>query len=245
MGLDVTAGYLSDIAHEDEEALEDPRPDFQALSDAVVAVGLKPHLEPETLPTDRIYAERVGGYGSLHYARRLAAWLALERRLPPPLLMGGEAGKDPVLQTFYNAHHLGIMPRRPISLSERLLGWAFRRQALPPSTPPYEHLIVHSDCEGYYLPQDFERVIMLADAEDARLQMIGSAPRLLAECRTLAEAIALPDDFDPDADEPAEPTPAERAAEPWRAYPVESRVLSILMQACRASIENGAAVVFH
>ena len=36
--------------------------------------------------------------------------------------------------------------------------------------------MIHSDAEGYYFPQDFERVVTFDDGE-----MVGSSPRLLAE----------------------------------------------------------------
>ncbi len=104
--------------------------------------------------------------------------------------------------------------------------------------------MVHSDCEGYYLPQDFERVVVDASNADGSLQMIGSAPRLLAECRTLAEAIGLPPDIDPDDEDEVEPTPDQIRTQPWRAYPIEAYVLNRLIRACQASIESGAAVVF-
>jgi len=54
---------------------------------------------------------------------------------------------------------------------------------------PFDHLIYHSDCEGYYVPADFLQVII-----DERLAggQLGSSVRLLAETRYIAAALGLP-----------------------------------------------------
>ena len=69
--------------------------------------------------------------------------------------------------------------------------------------PKFQHLLWHSDAEGFYLPRDFEDVI-LDTAEPQREgigYMVGSSVRLLAECRELAGLISLPDDVDLEGEE--------------------------------------------
>jgi len=75
--------------------------------------------------------------------------------------------------------------------------------------------------------------------------MIGSSPRLLDETRRLAQAIELPLDMDPEADElwKAAETQGEGDAL-WQRYGVESFTCLRLYHAARHSIEHSAALVF-
>jgi hypothetical protein len=52
------------------------------------------------------------------------------------------------------------------------------------------HLICHSDAEGYYVPQDFEEVIF-DDSDTVPGGMVGSSQRLLRELRSLAPALGI------------------------------------------------------
>ncbi|MFF4542413.1 hypothetical protein [Streptomyces aureus] len=113
-----------------------------------------------------------------------------------------------------------------------------------PGDPPglFDHLIHHSDCEGYYAPVDFNHVIVDKKAPGGYL---GSSVRLLVETRRLAEALGLPEDLDPHSEEVFEATDAEEPAnEGWQRYGVESYVCLQLLQAAKLSIATGAAIVF-
>ncbi|SNR83599.1 hypothetical protein SAMN05216252_101339 [Actinacidiphila glaucinigra] len=157
------------------------------------------------------------GYSGLHTVRRLAVHLATDGRLPEPLDQAQRATDDPLLSKVY--------------------------KALPGDPPgPFDHLIHHSDCEGYYVPVDFAHVIV---DKKARGGYLGSSVRLLAETRRLAEALGLPEDLDPHSEEVFEVADAEEpTTERWQRYGVESYVCLQLLQAAKLSIATGAAIAF-
>ena len=116
--------------------------------------------------------------------------------------------------------------------------------AAPPGDPagPFDHLIYHSDCEGYYVPADFLRVIV---DEKAVGGYLGSSVRLLTETRRIAAALGLPEDLDPDSAEVLDACEAEiRASSGWQRYGLESHGCLRLIHAARHSIETGAAIAF-
>jgi hypothetical protein len=109
----------------------------------------------------------------LHTVRRLAAHLAETGTLPGPLAQPHKGAEDPLLTKAY-AKFTG----EPAG--------------------PFDHLIYHSDCEGYYVPVDFAQVI----ADDSLPGgYLGSSVRLLAETRRIASALGLPEDLDADSEE--------------------------------------------
>ncbi len=67
----------------------------------------------------------------------------------------------------------------------------------------FQYLILPSDAEGVYLPTDFAQVIFdgTQPQRDGIGGMVGSAPRLLKECLTLARFINLPLDIDIESEE--------------------------------------------
>ncbi|MER6504767.1 hypothetical protein ABT218_37070 [Streptomyces sp. NPDC001455] len=114
----------------------------------------------------------------------------------------------------------------------------------PPSDPPgpFDHLVHHSDCEGYYVPVDFAHVIVDKKAPGGHL---GSSVRLLAETRRIAEALGLPEDLDPYSEEVFDAADAEEpATEGWQRYGVESYACLQLLHAAKLSISTGAAIAF-
>ena len=83
-------------------------------------------------------------------------------------------------------------------------------------------------------------------ALDVTGDLIGSAPRLLAECMELAAALEVPADLDPESDEVWEAAESQGEGEvKWQRYGIESHTCLALIRACRASVETGAAVVFN
>ncbi|MFG3093927.1 hypothetical protein [Streptomyces sp. NPDC048202] len=116
-------------------------------------------------------------------------------------------------------------------------------EALPSDPPgPFDHLVHHSDCEGYYVPIEFDHVIVDKAVPGGYL---GSSVRLLAETRRLAEALGLPEDLDPDSEEVFDAADAdEPTAEGWQRYGVESYVCLQLLRAARLSVSTGAAIAF-
>lgn len=238
MGLDIAVGLLSELEAEDPEGADYHRGVIASLNEVLAEAGLPPHSEPVGLPAEQTYSAQMWGYGGLHHVRRLAAHMALKGQLPPPCGYE-EASNDPVLQDFYIQH-------------ERFRAGRSRSGFLAlfhkaPEKPPFEHLILHSDAEGFYLPRGLESVVF-DYAEPQRIglgAMIGSSLALFDECKSLAAALALPEGVDPESDEVwenAESPPSE--GEPWQRFGVETFVLTRLLYACALSHRTGAAIVF-
>lgn len=159
------------------------------------------------------------GYSGLHYLRRVGAHLALGRRLPPPGDKG--AADDPVLQRdYWNGFLAG----------ERL---------------KYQHLIIHSDAEGFYVPLDFEGALVVTDDIPLLGGMLGSTQQLQAECRELAVLFGVPAGMDTEADELMNAIEMQgQGREKWQQYAVETFTCLQLIAACDASLRTKASIVF-
>jgi hypothetical protein len=213
MGLNMVVGVLSDAEDDYTEML---RADFVAIGELLERAGAPQWTEPDLVEAEDAEFE-MWGYSGLHAVRRLAVHLAAGGRLPEPLHEAQRATDDPLLSKVY--------------------------KTLPGDPPgPFDHLIHHSDCGGYYVPVDFTHVIVDKKAPGGYL---GSSVQLLVETRRLAEALGLPEDLDPHSEEVFEATEAEEpAGEGWQRYGVESYVCLQLLQAAKLSIATGAAIAF-
>lgn len=213
MGLNIVVGVLVDG---EDDYTEMVRADFVAIGDLLERAGARQWTEPD-LDEEEVAEFEAWGYSGLHTVRRLAVHLAASGRLPEPLDGSQWATDDPLLGKVY--------------------------EALPSDPPgPFDHLVHHSDCEGYYVPIDFAQVIV---DKRARGGYLGSSVRLLEEARRLAEALGLPEDLDPHSEEVFEAADAEKlATEGWRRYGVESYVCLQLLRAAKLSISTGAAIAF-
>ncbi|MFE3767381.1 hypothetical protein ACFXPI_37115, partial [Streptomyces sp. NPDC059104] len=170
MGLNIVVGSLADA--EDDDYTEMVRADFVAIGELLERAGARQWTGPD-LDEEEGAEFEAWGYSGLHTLRRLAVHLAADGRLPEPLDRTQRATDDPLLRKVY--------------------------EALPSDPPgPFDHLVHHSDCEGYYVPVDFAHVIVDKKAPGGYL---GSSMRLLAETRRLAEALGLAEDLDPDSEE--------------------------------------------
>jgi hypothetical protein len=229
MGLSLSVGYLADVAEGDPEGAESVRESFAALNAFLRSRGMAEHREPENI---RPFSCDMYGYGGLHYLRRVAAHLAANKTLPPP---GDQnASKDPVLATRYAAGQ----PRTP-GLFQRWLG------RVESSPLKFEHIINHSDAEGYYLPRDFTDVLICSKEFKIPGMLIGSSVRLLSECKELAAVLELPLTIDPESDEVWSAPEAQGKGETkWKRYGVESFTCLRLHAAAMHSLETGAALVF-
>lgn len=214
MGLNIVVGALVDA--EDDDYTEMVRADFVAIGELLERAGARQWTEPD-LDEEEGAEFEAWGYSGLHTVRRLAVHLAADGRLPEPLDRTQRATDDPLLSKVY--------------------------EDLPSDPPgPFDHLVHHSDCEGYYVPVDFAHVIVDKKAPGGYL---GSSVRLLAETRRLAEALGLPEDLDPDSEEVSDAVDAEDpAAEGWQRYRVESYVCLQLLRAAKLSVSTGAAIAF-
>ncbi|MFF3895513.1 hypothetical protein ACFYY3_20450 [Streptomyces sp. NPDC001812] len=213
MGLNMVVGVLVDA---EDEYTEMVRADFSAIGELLERAGKRQWVEPDLVEADVAEFE-MWGYSGLHTVRRLAVHLAAGGRLPEPLDKARRATDDPLLSKVY--------------------------ETLPGNPPePFDHLIHHSDCEGYYVPVDFAHVITDKKAPGGYL---GSSVRLLAETRRLAEALGLPEDLDPHSEEVFGAADAEGPSTGgWQRYGVESYVCLQLLRAAKLSLATGAAIAF-
>lgn len=239
MGLTVAVGlYAQNLAEDEEEGefLDEP---FEALNAVLAEQGMALHEEPKSIPHDQYFEAQMWGYGGLHALRRLAAFWALKGALPPPGASYESYAEDPVSAQFGQLHEHYLLNRDKRKVFGLFGG--------PPPRPKFQHLILHSDAEGFYLPRSFDEVIVdFTQPQRPGLgMMIGSSTVLLNECRELAVLLHLPEGIDPESDDFLELMDAPRMEGPiWQAYPVEAHSLLNLTAACLASLETGAVVQF-
>lgn len=213
MGLNIVVGILAEA--EDEYAGY-VRAQFAVIGELLDRAGAGPWAEPELNARDVLEGD-MWGYSGLHTVRRLAVHLAETGTLPDPLEEAHRAADDPLLRKAYTEFPGG-------------------------TAGPFDHLINHSDCEGYYVPVDFEQVI----ADDSLAGgYLGSSVRLLAETRRIATALGLPEDLDPDSEEVFDACGADTPpAEGWHRYGIESYGCLRLIHAAKHSIATGAVIAF-
>lgn len=219
MGLALQVGILAELQELDQEGFDYFREQFALINQVLKANGLPEHQEPVDVEADQSFSCDMFGYSGLHYLRRIAAHLANERELPPP--GDDKVADDPVLQKHY-------------SLVET-------------ETPhiPFQHLIYHSDAEGFYLPIYFKDVIFPDAAFEIAGGMIGSSQALLEECTKLAESLQLPTDLVLESNIVWEAADSQGEGNSrWERYGIESYTCLALIKACNASIKSGAAIVF-
>lgn len=223
MGLTVCVGLPAEVREGDPEYMEYFDGQAEAVNGLLEAFGLPEYREPFDIEDERTFECELYGEAGLHYLRRVAAHLALRGELPPP---GDEdAAGDPVLDDYYDIFDRALSEGRAAEM-------------------PFQHLIVHSDSEGFYVPVDFEAVIATEPSQEIEGGVIGSSHALLRECRELALALELPEELPADdALWEAAETQGEGGAK-WERYGVESFACVCLMRACEVSVETGAAVVF-
>ena len=111
----------------------------------------------------------------------------LRQKLPDP---GDEnASQDAVLQEYF-----GLLTKPRDSFLGRLLSRS-------KTVRHYDHLIFHSDAEGFYAPQDFESVLFPSEHLKIPGGMVGSSQQLLTETVRLAKVLELPLDLEPESEE--------------------------------------------
>ena len=224
MGLVICVGLPSEVRESDPEYLEYFDGQVEAVNGVLDSFGLPEYQEPFDIEDERTFECDMYGYSGLHYLRRLAAHLALKGELPAP---GDEtAASDPVLNDYYKIFDASFAQGKAAGM-------------------PFQHLIVHGDAEGYYLPVEFEEVLIPDASLEIAGGMIGSSHALLKECRELAEALELPGDLSVDDERLWDAADEQGGGETkWERYGVESFTCLRLMRACEVSVETGAAVVF-
>jgi hypothetical protein len=233
MGLCVCVGFAADLKEHDPEGYENFKAEIAKVNQALRSEGLPEHHEPDAVSAADFISLDMFGYSGLHYLRRIAAHISYTGELPPP--GDKDSPDDALLEQYYTESIQEKAPKGLLSL--------FKKQ---PKSKSFEfnHLLHHSDCEGCYLPVEFSSVIFPDPKLKVAGEMIGSAHCLLRECERLAEALAIPDDIDPESDELWEAADNQSQGEGWRRYGVESFTCVRLMHACEVAIRSGAALVF-
>lgn len=227
MGLAIEVGILADLKKADEEGYGMYREDFDNLNRFLRSKGMASHVEPEEV--DGIFSSGMWGYSGLHALRRIALHLAFGHPVPGP------AEKD----------------RHP----EDELNTAYLERSSAGEKLKFQHLIVHSDAEGFYIPIDFETVLETPHDFEIPGCWVGSTQRLHAECTELANMLQMPIErrFDCDDLLPGAKTESSwrlwrrktTVSEPmWKPYSIETYVCLRLIAACDVSLRNKAAIVF-
>jgi hypothetical protein len=229
MGLSLVVGILADLGENDPEGADFFKGSFAAVNAYLRSMQMSPHAEPEACP---VWSADMFGYSGLHYLRRIAAHVDSGEELPAP--GGDDCANDPVIAAYFSDAD-GVSPR----FWSRLIG---RRRTF---ARRFDHLLIHGDAQGFYLPADFKDVLVVPPSFGVPGGMIGSAPRLLAELSSLTELLGIPLRLVPESEELWEAADSQgEGAERWDRYGVESYGCVVLSEACRRSIQTGAAVVF-
>jgi hypothetical protein len=232
MGLSLVVGIYPELARNDPGNQEFYRDQFKRVNQALHHARIPEHHEPaeaEGAP----WSCDLQGFETLHYLRRLAAYICLREEVPPP---GDEdCAIDPINEQWC----LWATNHQPKGLMAQLLGDRVDEPI------PYEHLMVHSDANGFYLPKQFHRVVIAPEQYGVLGEgLIGSAYSLREDCKRIAAAIDLPLDLDPDADEVQEAFEKQgKIPGAWRPYGRESFACLQLHRAASVSIATGCAIV--
>ncbi|VTT96893.1 Uncharacterized protein OS=Kitasatospora cheerisanensis KCTC 2395 GN=KCH_17260 PE=4 SV=1 [Gemmataceae bacterium] len=216
MGLTVSVGVYTDDL--DADVREQYLTDFRLINRILKAAGLSAHKEK---PSAEDLRWNVGmGYSRLHFLRRFAASVAVTGRVPTPLRRNATATTSPEIRAYCS-------------------------RVVRPSSRLFDHLMCHSDAEGYYVPIDFPSVLNADQAVPLTGGYLGSSVRLRDECRMLADHLELPDaDFDLDDDGEWKRLKIATHGAVWHRYPIEAFACAALRSACTRSIELKAAIVF-
>ena len=232
MGLCLCVGFAADLKENDPEGYEDFKAEIAKVNATLRAQGLPEHHEPDEVGAADFISLDMMGYSGLHYLRRIAAHISFTGKLPPP--GDSDSSKDALLGQYYME---SIQEKAPNGL-------ALFKKAQKSKAFEFNHLLHHSDCEGYYLPMEFTNVIFPDPKLKVPGEMIGSAHYLLRECKRLAETLAIPECIDAASAELWDAANNQGQGDGWHRYGVESFTCVRLMRACEASIRSGAALVF-
>ncbi len=224
MGLALSVGILAELT-EDEEGYNYYLKTFEAVNKALTNNNLPTYNEPAHLNEESCSFDMYG-YSGLHYLRRIAAYLWAGKPIPSPGKDNPE--KDPLLEKYYSS-----------------LGEDTGEVIKPGEMKRFDHLLFHSDCEGFYVPIKFGEVIFTKKELKIPGEMIGSSYMLLEECKALAQYLELPLDIDPESDEVWDAADNQGQGDTkWKRYGIESFTCLRLYYAAKKSIELNAAVVF-
>ncbi|UPT63743.1 MAG: hypothetical protein M0D54_04135 [Hyphomonadaceae bacterium JAD_PAG50586_4] len=242
MGLDISVGMLADLLVNDEEGAKWLREDIEKLNAVLLKAGLSSHVEPAETDSASIATY---GYSGLHYLRRCAVHLQYAGRLPPRWPTE-QPTDDPFYIRYSDEFRDGNASLQPGDFARS-------------SERKFDHVYMHSDAEGYYVPQRFDRVLI---ANGEAYGWVGSCYALAEECERLASALTLPQELLANGEDEAfteailDQRRSDRSdflsnlfkpkqgAALWRAHPVAAMMCAKLHNMASHSIRTGALVVF-
>jgi hypothetical protein len=229
MGLTIEVGYLRDMKENDEEGVQWFNEEMEKINGILRQLKLPEHKESDKAD---IWSFDMFGYSGLHYLRRIAAHIDNSGALPSP--GDADSSKDNILEMYFEDY---LQPEKKSLFS--LFSKSKKRKGA------FDHLIIHSDADGYYLPVDFQEVIIPPENLKIPGGMIGSSVQLIKELEKIANVLELPEDLDPEDEEVWEAADAQGESNiKWKKYGVESYTCLGLLKASRLSIRNNTAIVF-
>lgn len=245
MSLDVAVGVLADLVANDEEGAGCFREDLERLNVGLLAAGLERHVEPETAP---LLSLPIGSYSTLHELRRVAAHLQYSDKPPLSRPMNERSWDDALYDRYFAAFYEENPESAPSTFAK-------------PSARRFDHLMVHSDAEGFYVPQQFDSVLVTGANVYG---WVGSSFALASECEELARALQIPEAMLLDKDDMVfvdalralerPPSLGRRIGgffksplplEVWRQLPIAASVCVKLHQAAQHSMRTGAVIAFQ
>lgn len=163
MGLIVYVGYLAEMAIFDSEAYEDEKKNISLINELLEKKDLPQINEPEDL-YPMIYPFQAVNSFPYGYLSKLCCFAA------------------------YSFYEKGWNPT-PAKENWRDIEDSFWERFYPQWEK--SHLINHSDCEGYYLPIQFTKVIINYGKYKILAPPLGSSYKLLDELRELAPNLGI------------------------------------------------------
>ncbi|MDH3741710.1 MAG: hypothetical protein OER56_08935, partial [Hyphomicrobiales bacterium] len=194
MGLGLTVGLLADLKQEDPEFCDELIEEFAVINKLLEANGLSTHSEPDNI---EVWDADMPGYSGIHYLRRLAAHVDSGQGMPEP--GDDDSSDDEILQAYYEDNGKFSFQRR------------------------FDHLILHSDADGSYVPIDFPKVLASTKQIEINGHYLGSSQQLLRECDKLAKPLEIPEEFTSESSELFEAAAYQGQGEClWQRYGTES-----------------------
>jgi hypothetical protein len=221
MSVAISVGFLDEMRRCDEEGFATYRKVFKEIKAMLEKANLPVYDEPEDLQGKGWWSQVLPSNG-IAYLQRLAAYLWKSEEMP-----------DPGTQEIDNPLQEGEME----FLSEDCY--------CSPDVPNlkeqrFDHLVCHSPRDGYWLPLDFDLVIIEPEGHFA------SSVRLKKACEDIAAELELPLDLDLKAKEMREAAlNPGKGRTGWKKYGIESYNCLLMYQAATRSVELGAAIVIH
>lgn len=229
MPLSLAVGFLSETLIHDWESASELIADIELINHTLQKVDLPCHKEPIKCP---LLWLNLCGYHGLRRLRRFAAYLNYGKEIPPPYKFTLDEKPDPILTDYYCLRGYREAKVKLVSKDSVL------------NKGRFNHLILHSDSCGYYVPQDFNTV--LYTESNSEMGEIGSAIQLMRELETIAHKLQLPLNIEPksksfQAIEPAlSPTPNL-----WQYYWIESHTCLSLYYAAKHSVKHHSLMCYR